>query len=247
MELSELNVYSQPRRLVWERVAAAPPRAPTEREETIAAALGAFAILSSPQIRRRFMPGAGPRTVRSQLHALAAQGWARRAHLVCAGRGQTPRLYAARERPLDAGAAVRALHANAWFFALERRLPGVRARASEDGDLAFDLRGARMLLEVVAWRRSIREAIFRHDRAAAAVVYVLPDERRAIALAQYADRVLEATRGRCWFVAERDIHLGRLRAVRLGAVAGAGLRLGTLDHDAPSQAPAAAGQRCAVG
>jgi hypothetical protein len=223
---TELGVYSHPRALRWESVPAAPPRAPTPREQAIVAALeSSFRILSSTQIARRFMPEAVRRTVRFQLHDLAAHGWARRAHLVCAGRGQTPRLFSVHAAGLDARAAVRALHANAWFFAFERLVEGAVARVTADADLAIEVAGARMLVEVGAWRRSVREALFRHDRGGIPVVYVLPDERGAIALARYADRVLERTRDRCSFASERDIHLGRPRALALPATPGGAIRL----------------------
>jgi hypothetical protein len=232
--LEELTAYSRPRTLRWERVPAAPPRAPTSREQAIMGALaGSFSILSSRQIAHRFMPEAVPRTVRRQLHELAAQGWARRAHLVCAGPGQTARLFAARESRLGACAAVRALHANAWFFAFERLVAGARARVSEDADLAIDVAGARLELEVGAWRRSLREALFRHERGSATVLFVLPDERSAIALARYADRVLEQGRDRCSFASEPDVHLGRLRALVLPRTPGGTVRLQDLRSRLP--------------
>ena len=227
--LTELIVYSQPRALRWESIPAMPPRDPSAREESIAAALSvSFSVLSSFQIARRFMPKAVPRTVRSQLHELAAQGWARRAHLICAGRGQTPRLFVARDTAIDACGAVRALHANAWFFALERLVPDVAALASADADLAIDLAGSRVLIEIAAWRRSVREALLRHDRGAEPVVFVLPDEGRALAVARFADRTLRHARERCFFAAEPDIHLGRLRALILPRDPGGGLRLSSL-------------------
>jgi hypothetical protein len=220
--LTELGSYSNPRQLRWERVPTAPPRPPSAREEAIVGALTAsFSVLSSPQIARRFLPDAVPRTVRKQLHELAAQGWVRRAHLVCAGPGQTPRLYGVRNAQIDARGAVRALHANAWFFAFERLVEGAVPRACPDADLAIEVAGTTLLIEIGAWRRSVREALFRHERRAEPVIYVLPDERTAISVARYADRVLEHARERSFFVAERDVHLGRPRAL----VVDGGIRL----------------------
>jgi hypothetical protein len=223
--LMELGIYSNPRQLRWEAVPAASARAPTAREEAIVDALSSsFSVLSSPQIAQRFLPDAVPRTVRKQLRELAAQGWVRRAHLVCAGPGQTPRLFGARGAHIDACGAVRALHANAWFFAFERLVEGAVARVCEEADLAIEVAGTRWLVEIGAWRRSVRELLYRHERGTEAVIYVLPDERTAISFARYADRVLEVARERCCFVAERDIHLGRLR----GLVVDGGIRLSTI-------------------
>ena len=111
------------------------------------AALVELKLLSGPQIARRFMPDASERTVRNQLHAMCAQGWLRRAHLLCEGPGQTPRVFAlddggwaqAKElahalppvrasrasewrRPelSDARRIPHDLHANAWYLAFER-------------------------------------------------------------------------------------------------------------------------------
>jgi hypothetical protein len=84
--------------------------------------------------------------VRNQLHAMCAQGWLRRAHLVCEGPGQTPRLVClddegfkairdarTRFRPFiverdgwrkpeitDERRVPHDLHANAWYLAFER-------------------------------------------------------------------------------------------------------------------------------
>ena len=92
------------------------------------------------------MPDAPERTVRNQLHAMCAQGWLRRAHLLCEGPGQTPRVFAlddggwaqakelhTRFRPFvvarkewrrpelsDERRIPHDLHANAWWFAFER-------------------------------------------------------------------------------------------------------------------------------
>jgi DNA-binding HxlR family transcriptional regulator len=136
--MAELARYALPRALRWERPpAAAEPRHPAADELEILMALGALGVLSSSQIHRRYLGGLSPRGLRHRLQSMAAQGWLRRGHLLCAGPGQTPRICSLTDsgRGLvearlgadpfevvwdDLDQVVHALHVAAWWLAFER-------------------------------------------------------------------------------------------------------------------------------
>ena len=212
--LAELAVYARPRALQWEPVPAAVPRPPTARERAIIDGVRALGVLSGPQIARRFMAGASGRSVRGQLRAIVAQGRLRRAHLLCEGPGQTPRLFFADGGAGDARSVVRALHVNAWWLAFERIAGGVLGERRLGADLTFTVDGQRLLLEFVCTPRpdEIAARLARYAATDETVVFVLRDEPTAIAVARFAARLV---RGRFFFASERDVHLGRLRALTL--------------------------------
>ena len=140
--LAELARYARPRALRWEHPrAVAEPRYPAADELDMLVALGTLGVLSTAQIHRRFLAGLSPRGVRHRLWSMAAQGWLRRGHLLCAGPGQTPRICAltdtgralvdARSRVGsfevvwdDLEQVVHALHVAAWWLAFERTAGG---------------------------------------------------------------------------------------------------------------------------
>ena len=226
--LSELAPYAHPRELRWDPVLEpVAPRAPTAREQAILSALASLRVLSSRQIHRRFMPGATERTVRHQLAALAATGWVRRAHLLCAGAGQTPRLYFAAESEVPGpSAVVGLLHRNAWLFAFEHlaRVVCVRRGPFPTG-LAFEVGDRPFLLELDrAPRRLALRARFRRYEphlSSAAAIFVLPDEPTAIAAARLAHGVVgHSARASMFFASEPDVHHGRLRALTLATSTG---------------------------
>ena len=138
LTMAELARYALPRALRWERPpAAAEPRHPAADELEILMALGALGVLSTSQIHRRYLDGLSPRGLRHRLQSMAAQGWLRRGHLLCAGPGQTPRIWSLTDsgRGLaearlgadpfevvwdDLDQVVHALHVAAWWLAFER-------------------------------------------------------------------------------------------------------------------------------
>ena len=140
--LAELARYARPRALRWEHpTAVAERRHPAADELEMLMALGTLGVLSTAQIHRRFLGGLSPRGLRHRLWSMAAQGWLRRGHLLCAGPGQTPRICSltdtgrdlvdARSRvdPFevawdDLQQVVHALHVAAWWLAFERTAGG---------------------------------------------------------------------------------------------------------------------------
>ncbi len=218
--LSDLAPYALPRELRWEpALARASPRAPTGREQAILSALAPLRVLSGPQIRRRFMPAATERTTRHQLSALLAQGWVRRAHLLCAGAGQTPRLYWLDDGGETPGPAetLGLLRTNAWLFAFEQLAEVTAVRRGPSG-LVLDIGGSELLLDLerTPRRQAVRAKFRRHEAVRCGAIFVFPDEPSAIAAARIANGIVGTdARQRMFFASEPDVHRGRLRALTL--------------------------------